>query len=351
MNVLQSTQLIDKTLKKSEQVLRETKFLLKESEKQMQVELLQEKAKAKATIAKVVEQTIKMPLVGYNREMVDTLHFFVYNTHNLFMYNFSTHSYRSYVVNIKIPANFMSVENEEGRIFLTGGGEPGKATKSCYEFIDERLEQRRDMIFERRAHTLTSVLAGRSRSQIYAIGSSLPSESMNKCEVYDVASDTWTQIASLNTRRNFHTTIAFDNSALYVVAGFNGGQRTNLIEKYDIRRRQHWETLNLRIKENTNWICLEGCGLYQISNKHILIFGGFTTSDQKTNHCYLFNVSTNEIEQLNCKTRTQSNFYQRQPKVGADGKLYCVETNSLDLHIFDMNVFEWDFIDRKFIGW
>jgi hypothetical protein len=43
------------------------------------------------------------------------------------------------VVNIKIPANFMSVENEEGRIFLTGGGEPGKATKFCYEFIEERL--------------------------------------------------------------------------------------------------------------------------------------------------------------------------------------------------------------------
>jgi len=39
----------------------------------------------------------------------------------------------------------MSVENEEGRIFLTGGGEPGKATKSCYEFVEERLVQRRDM--------------------------------------------------------------------------------------------------------------------------------------------------------------------------------------------------------------
>jgi hypothetical protein len=36
----------------------------------------------------------------------------------------------------------------------------------------------------------------------------------------------------------------------------------------------------------------------------MIIFGGFTTSDQKTNHCYLFNVHTNEIEQLNCKTRT-----------------------------------------------
>jgi hypothetical protein len=92
------------------------------------------------------------------------------------------------------------------------------------------------MIFERRAHTLTSVLASRGKSQIYAIGSSLPQESMNKCEVYDVATDTWTQVASLNTRRNFHTTIAFDNACLYVIAGFNGGQRTNLIEKYDIRK-------------------------------------------------------------------------------------------------------------------
>lgn len=122
--------------------------------------------------------------------MIDTLHFFVYNTHNLFMYNFRSHSYRSYVVNIKIPANFMSVENEEGRVFLTGGGEPGKATKFCYEFLEERLVQRRDMLFERRAHTLTSVLLstadGTKRSHIFAIGSSLPNDSMNKCEVYDV---------------------------------------------------------------------------------------------------------------------------------------------------------------------
>lgn len=80
-----------------------------------------------------------MPVLLYNRDMIDTLHFFVYNTHNLFLYNFRSQCYRSYVVNIKIPANFMSVESLEGRIFLTGGGEPGKATKSCYEFVEERL--------------------------------------------------------------------------------------------------------------------------------------------------------------------------------------------------------------------
>ena len=48
------------------------------------------------------------------------------------------------------------------------------------------------MLFERRAHTLTSVLVEKQKSQIFAIGSSLPPDSMNKCEVYDVTTDTWT---------------------------------------------------------------------------------------------------------------------------------------------------------------
>ena len=46
-----------------------------------------------------------------------------------------------------------------------------------------------------------------------------------------------------------------------------------------------------------------------------------------------------------------ANFYQRQPKLGSDGNLYCVETNSLDLHMFDLTNFAWDFVDRKYIGW
>ena len=224
-------------VKLSEKICKDAVDLLKEQEQQKSIEFIQDRNKAETKIKQVIEQTLKVPVLKYNRDMLDTLHFFVYNTHNLFMYNFRSHSYRSYVVNIKIPANFMSVENEEGRIFLTGGGEPGKATKFCYEFVEERLVQKRDMLFERRAHTLTSVLVDGKKSQIFAIGSSLPNESMNKCEVYDVASDTWTQVANLNTKRNFHTTISFDNQFLYVVAGFNGGQRTNLIEKFDLKKR------------------------------------------------------------------------------------------------------------------
>lgn len=178
-------------VKEADKLVKDCVNLYKEESQQQSIQMIKDKVKAETKLRQIVDQTLKIPVLTYNRDMLDTLHFFVYNTHNLFMYNFRSHSYRSYVINIKIPANFMSVENEEGRIFLTGGGEPGKATKNCYEFVEERLVQKRDMLFERRAHTLTSVLVDRSKSQIFAIGSSLPNDSMNKCEVYDVATDAW----------------------------------------------------------------------------------------------------------------------------------------------------------------
>ena len=98
-----------------------------------------------------------MPNLDYNVATTDRLHFFVYNTHNLYIYNLTNYSYRSYVVSMKIPANFMSCETADGRIFITGGGEPGKANRTCHEFVDEQLVARKSMIFERRAHTLTEV--------------------------------------------------------------------------------------------------------------------------------------------------------------------------------------------------
>lgn len=111
-----------------------------------------------------------------------------------------------------------------------------------------------------------------------------------------------------------------------------------MIERLDVKAEyQTWQTIDLKMKtQNTAWICLEGCGLQSIDNDQILIFGGFTSSDQKSKDCFIFDPSTNEIEQIIAKTCTVSNFYQRQPKLGADGKLYCVETNTLDLHVFDV---------------
>ena len=100
----------------------------------------------------------------------------------MYKYNIKASLYEICKIGIKIPANFMSIEIEDGRIFISGGGEPGKAKKSCFEFTDNGLISWADMIFERRAHTLTEAKNQNMHSIIYAIGSSLPTESMDKWE-------------------------------------------------------------------------------------------------------------------------------------------------------------------------
>lgn len=52
------------------------------------------------------------------------------------MYNIRDWTYKSVSIGDKIPANFMSIETHEGKIIITGGGEPGWAKKTCYEFTD-----------------------------------------------------------------------------------------------------------------------------------------------------------------------------------------------------------------------
>ena len=70
-------------------------------------------------------------------ETNDILHFFVYDTYKLITYNISSNTYRAHEISLRIPANFMSVETADGRIFLTGGGDGRKAYKTCHEFSEE----------------------------------------------------------------------------------------------------------------------------------------------------------------------------------------------------------------------
>ena len=65
----------------------------------------------------------------------------------------------------------------------------------------------------------------------------------------------------------------------------------------------------------------------------------------------MFYPESEVIERINCKTASESNFYQRQPKISSEGNIYSVETNSLDIHVFNVKEESWSVINRKEIGW
>ena len=144
------------------------------------INLIIENEKSVEILEKTVSGCIKIPnLLSISGER-DTLHFFVYNSHSMYKYNIKTSTFESCKIGVKIPANFMSIETEDGRIFISGGGEPGKAKKACYEYVGNTLVPKNDMVYERRAHTLTEIKDKNHKPLIYAIGSSLPTESMDK---------------------------------------------------------------------------------------------------------------------------------------------------------------------------
>lgn len=154
--------------------------LMKDYEKHKNLELVCKNDESVEMLEKVVLDSIKVPDINNIAQKRDNLHFFVYNSHCMYKFNIRSNSYEACKIGVKIPANFMSIEIEEGKIFITGGGEPGKAKKACYEFVNNELIPRKDMIYERRAHTLTEVKNPSKHSLVYAVGSSLPTESMDK---------------------------------------------------------------------------------------------------------------------------------------------------------------------------
>lgn len=154
--------------------------LIKDYEKHKNINMIRKDEKSIEAMEKAIQECIKVPNLTQITDKRDTLHFFVYNSHCMYKYNIRTGTYEACKIGVKIPANFMSIETEDGRVFISGGGEPGKAKKACYEFIDNGLIPKKDMIYERRAHTLTETKDINHNSLIYAIGSSLPTESMDK---------------------------------------------------------------------------------------------------------------------------------------------------------------------------
>ena len=80
-----------------------------------------------------------------------------------------------------------------------------------------------------------------------------------------------------------------------------------MIERLDMKTSNDfkvWTTIDLKMKNSSalSWICLEGCGLHTIEEDKILIFGGFTSSDQKSNQCFIFDPYKNEIDEIEAKT-------------------------------------------------
>jgi len=98
---------------------------------------------------------------------------------------------------------------------------------------------------------------------------------------------------SLNVGRHYHASCTFSGQYVYVFCGIahEGKKYCNSIEMYDNQTRKPWTLIKF---ETISFPERQGCGVSQVNDKEIIVFGGF--SGKFIRDSYLFNVEENLMQ-------------------------------------------------------
>lgn len=122
-----------------------------------------------------------------------------------------------------------------GRVFLTGGTQPGPTWQSSTEMLDARgarWETMAPLAFPRSMHTATLLDDGR----ILVLGGWTGSLTLDHAEIYDPVTNTWSESGSLLEARQDHSATLLPDGRILIVGGYReqGGDRwLNTAEIYD----------------------------------------------------------------------------------------------------------------------
>jgi len=145
--------------------------------------------------------------------------------------------------------------------------------------------------------------------KIYCIGG-YGSGVLNKVEIYDIASNTWTTGTNMTTAR-YELTSAIYNGKIYCIGGYNAGV-LNKVEIYDIASNT-WTTganIPINMQQLTS----------VIYNGKIYCIGGSTNNINSTNALEIYDITSNSWStgtvMPTSRYDSTSNIY--------NGKIYCI---------------------------
>jgi len=111
--------------------------------------------------------------------------------------------------------------------------------------------------------------------KVYVVGGTVGKvKPTNKCEVYDVTADKWTELPPLSEPRFSCSLCLFTDEHLFAFAGFDGSHNfLSSIERLNIspdKAGVKWQKLGVSMPQSVST-----CGSFQISQKHFVVFGGW----------------------------------------------------------------------------
>ncbi|XDA75529.1 hypothetical protein R6Z07F_005693 [Ovis aries] len=142
------------------------------------------------------------------------------------------------------PRDSLAACAAEGKIYTSGGSEVGNSALYLFECYDTRTESwhtKPSMLTQRCSHGMVE-----ANGLIYVCGGSLGNNVsgrvLNSCEVYDPATETWTELCPMIEARKNHG-LVFVKDKIFAVGGQNGLGGLDNVEYYDIKLNE-WKMVS-----------------------------------------------------------------------------------------------------------
>lgn len=190
---------------------------------------------------------------------------------------------------------FRQTKLNNNNYLITGGIINYQSSKNIFFFSEKQcsIEKKKDMINGRRAHSTIYL-----NNKVYIFGGVDSSGNpMNECEYYNILSNECTSVKNMNEKKCRISLVEINNKFIFSFGGDTNNNISENIEKYDI--------------ENNNWILLKiilplpmTCiGIVKLSDKEILLCGGYSSQKGQLNSIYKFDVDDFSILELDKKLR------------------------------------------------
>ncbi|EPY85078.1 kelch-like protein 7 isoform 1 [Camelus ferus] len=142
------------------------------------------------------------------------------------------------------PRDSLAACAAEGKIYTSGGSEVGNSALYLFECYDTRTESwhtKPSMLTQRCSHGMVE-----ANGLIYVCGGSLGNNVsgrvLNSCEVYDPATETWTELCPMIEARKNHG-LVFVKDKIFAVGGQNSLGGLDNVEYYDIKLNE-WKMVS-----------------------------------------------------------------------------------------------------------
>lgn len=108
------------------------------------------------------------------------------------------------------------------------------------------------------------------QNQIYSIGGydAKKNTFLASCERYDIEKDKWTMIADLKLAKCAFAGCAVADRYIYTLGGYDGNQRLDLIEQYDVEGGE-WNLINIQLPNP-----LSNLACFCLDENNIILLGG-----------------------------------------------------------------------------